>query len=215
MTEATAPADQLLATLDALRSAGRQALDPVRFRYLETLAQRLPTQSGAVQHHLCTALGNALADFERRCAIAPAAPSRVPLRRAGLNSLKALNTQLRMPQADSPTGAAPTPACGVPEMKSVQQFKQAWGRMKVQDQVGHALTQGPANAGPLNSHRLVLRTLGLMQDLSPAYLHHFMSHLDTLLQLDALTLPQAPKAAKPAKATKSTKPVARKTAVKK
>ena len=100
-------------------------------------------------------------------------------------------------------------------MKSVQQFKQAWGRMKVQDQVGHALTQGPANAGPLNSHRLVLRTLGLMQDLSPAYLHHFMSHLDTLLQLDALTLPQAPKAAKPVKATKSTKPVARKPPVKK
>ena len=215
MTEAAAPADQLLATLDALRSAGRQALDPVHFRYLETLAQRLPTQSGAVQHHLCAALGNALTDFERRCAIAPAALGRVPLRRAGLNSLKALNTQLRMPQADSPTGAAPTPARGVPEMKSVQQFKQAWGRMKVQDQVGHALTQGPANAGPLNSHRLVLRTLGLMQDLSPAYLHHFMSHLDTLLQLDTLTLPQAPKAAKPAKATKSTKPVARKTPVKK
>jgi hypothetical protein len=221
MTEAAAPADQLLATLDALRSAGRQALDPVRFRYLETLAQRLPTQSGAVQHHLCAALGNALTDFERCCALAPArlsspaAPGRAPLQRAGLNSLKALNTQLRMPQADTPHGAAPTPTRGVPEMKSVQQFKQAWGRMKVQDQVGHALTQGPANAGPLNSHRLVLRTLGLMQDLSPAYLHHFMSHLDTLLQLDTLTLPQAPKAPKPAKATKSTKPVARKTAVKK
>ncbi len=215
MTEAAAPADQLLATLDALRSAGRQALDPVRFRYLETLAQRLPTQSGAVQHHLCAALGNALTDFERRCAIAPAAPGRVPLRRAGLNSLKALNTQLRIPQADAASDGAMPPPHGVPEMKSVQQFKQAWGRIKVQDQVGHALTQGPANAGPLNSHRLVLRTLGLMQDLSPAYLHHFMSHLDTLLQLDALTLPQAPKAPKPAKATKSTKPVARKTAVKK
>jgi hypothetical protein len=201
MTEAVAPADQLLATLDALRSIGRQALDPVRFRYLETLAQRLPTQSGAVQHHLCAALGNALTDFERRCAIAPAAPGRAPLRRAGLNSLKALNTQLRVPQADAPSGGAPTPTHGVPEMKSVQQFKQAWGRMKVQDQVGHALTQGPANAGPLNSHRLVLRTLGLMQDLSPAYLHHFMSHLDTLLQLDALTLPQAPKTTKQAKAS--------------
>ena len=61
----------------------------------------------------------------------------------------------------------------------------------------------------------MLRTLGLMQELSPAYLHHFMSHLDTLLQLDGLTLPQTPKAAKPAKATKSTKPVARKTAGKK
>jgi hypothetical protein len=51
-----------------------------------------------------------------------------------------------------------------------------------------------------------------MQDLSPAYLHHFMSHLDTLLQLDTLTLPQAPKATKPAKSGKT---VARKTAPKK
>jgi len=62
--------------------------------------------------------------------------------------------------------------------------------------VEHALQQGPANAGPLGSHRLAPRTSGLMQDLSPAYLHHFMSHLDTMLQLDTMTLPQAAKPAK-------------------
>jgi hypothetical protein len=130
---------------------------------------------------------------------------RPAMSRKGLDALKALNRSLHNPAA-GPADA--TQASGPPralEMKSVQQFRQAWGRMKVQDQVEHALGQGPANAGPLNSHRLVLRTLGLMQDLSPAYLHHFMSHLDTLLQLDTLALPQAAKPAKGGKAvTKKT-----------
>ncbi len=137
---------------------------------------------------------------------------RAALPRTGLDALKALNRSLHNPA----TGLADTTAASGPpramEMKSVQQFRQSWQRMQVQDQVEHALHQGPANAGPLNSHRLVLRTLGLMQDLSPAYLHHFMGHLDTMLQLDTLTLPQANK---PAKAGKSAKPVARKAATKK
>ena len=137
---------------------------------------------------------------------------RVALRRSGLDALKALNRSMRTQQTGATHASSGSAPHGLGEMKSVQQFKQAWGRMQVQDQVGHALTQGPANAGPLNSHQLVVRTLGLMQDLSPDYLHHFMGHLDTLLRLDSLAVPQA---AKPAKAAKSAKPVARKAAAKK
>lgn len=125
--------------------------------------------------------------------------------RKGLDALKALNRSLHGPAAEIADAAPASRPPRAVEMKSVQQFRQSWQRMKVQDQVEHALSQGPANAGPLNSHRLVLRTLGLMQELSPAYLHHFMSHLDTLLQLDALTLPQA------AKTTKANKTGVRKT----
>lgn len=124
------------------------------------------------------------------------AQPRTAMPRKGLDALKALNLSLQSPATGTEnTAAASSPARPV-EMKSVQQFRQSWHRMKVQDQVEHALQQGPANAGPLNSHRLVLRTLGLMQDLSPAYLHHFMSHLDTMLQLDTMTLPQAAKPVK-------------------
>lgn len=121
---------------------------------------------------------------------------RAEIPRKGLNALKALNRSLQsLATVTENTATASNPPRTV-EMKSVQQFRQSWHRMKVQDQVEHALQQGPANAGPLNSHRLVLRTLGLMQDLSPAYLHHFMSYLDTMLQLDTMTLPQATKPAK-------------------
>ncbi|WNO05440.1 DUF2894 domain-containing protein [Rhodoferax mekongensis] len=121
---------------------------------------------------------------------------RTAIPRNGLNALKALNRSMQSSATGSENAAAAFSPAGAVELKSVQQFRQSWQRMKVQDQVEHALQQGPANAGPLNSHRLVLRTLGLMQDLSPAYLHHFMSHLDTMLQLDTMTLPQAAKPVK-------------------
>ncbi len=124
------------------------------------------------------------------------AQARTAIPRKGLDALKALNRSLQSPATGTDNAAAASNPPRAVEMKSVQQFRQSWHRMKVQDQVEQALQQGPANAGPLNSHRLVLRTLGLMQDLSPAYLHHFMSHLDTMLQLDTLTLPQAAKPAK-------------------
>lgn len=124
------------------------------------------------------------------------AQARTAIPRKGMDALKALNRSLQSPATGTDNAAAASNPPRAVEMKSVQQFRQSWHRMKVQDQVEQALQQGPANAGPLNSHRLVLRTLGLMQDLSPAYLHHFMSHLDTMLQLDTLTLPQAAKPAK-------------------
>ena len=75
-----------------------------------------------------------------------------------------------------------------PEMKSVRHFKHAWSRMRAQDQVLKAVQQGPENAGPLNSHRLVLRSLSLMRDLSPDYLQRFLSHTESLLWLDHLSV---------------------------
>jgi hypothetical protein len=216
MTEAGAPPglQTALAAVDALRAAGISGRNPVRFRYLETLAQRLPEQAQDVQTLLVTTLLTAVADYERChahpvAAMVRARPATLP--RRGLDALKTLNRQTpgTTPGGASSSGHAAPPAA---ELKSVQQLKQAWGRMKVQDQVQQALKQGPANAGPLNSHRLVVRTLDLMQGLSPAYLHHFMGHLETLLQLESLT-PPAP--AKPSKAGKAAKPAGRKSSPRK
>jgi hypothetical protein len=60
--------------------------------------------------------------------------------------------------------------------------------------VAQALDQAPKNAGPINSHMLVLRSLALMRDIAPDYLNRFMSYVDTLLCLD----PDAPAPAKSA-----------------
>ncbi len=71
-----------------------------------------------------------------------------------------------------------------PELKTIRQFRNTLSKLSARKQVAQALKQGPKNAGPINSHMLVLRSLALMRDISPDYLNRFMSYADTLLCLD-------------------------------
>ncbi len=70
------------------------------------------------------------------------------------------------------------------ELKSVLAFRESWSRIATEEQVTNAVQRGPENAGPLNSQMLVLRTLGMLRELSPHYLRHFVAHADALLWLD-------------------------------
>jgi hypothetical protein len=91
------------------------------------------------------------------------------------------------------------------EMASVRRFREAWSRIAAEDQVDQAVGRGPVNAGPLNSHMLVLRSLALMRKLSPDYLRRFLSHVDTLLWLDQANQKYAPVKAKPARRSRQKK----------
>lgn len=71
-----------------------------------------------------------------------------------------------------------------PELKTIRNFRNTWSKLSADKQVTQALEQAPKNAGPINSHMLVLRSLELMRDISPDYLNRFMSYADTLLVLD-------------------------------
>lgn len=71
-----------------------------------------------------------------------------------------------------------------PELRSVQRFRETWERLGAEETVVQATHRAPENAGPLNSHMLVLRTLALMRELSPHYLRRFLSHTETLLWLE-------------------------------
>jgi hypothetical protein len=70
------------------------------------------------------------------------------------------------------------------ELKSLRYFRSTWAKLSVDQQLSQALAQGPENAGPLNSHLLVLQSVKLMRDLSPDYLNRFMSYVDALLWLE-------------------------------
>ena len=70
------------------------------------------------------------------------------------------------------------------ELKTLRNFRNTWSKLSVGKQVAQALEQAPKNAGPINSHMLVVRSLALMRDISPDYLNRFMSYADTLLCLD-------------------------------
>jgi hypothetical protein len=70
------------------------------------------------------------------------------------------------------------------ELKTIRNFRNTWSKLSVDKQVAQALEQAPKNAGPINSHMLVLRSLALMRDISPDYLNRFISYAETLLSLD-------------------------------
>ncbi|MBD5805086.1 hypothetical protein AZOA_45330 [Azoarcus sp. Aa7] len=79
-------------------------------------------------------------------------------------------------------GGASFPA--PPELKSLSFFRSTWSRLSLDRQLSDAFAQAPENAGPLNSHHLVLQALGQMREISPEYLRQFMSYVDALLWLD-------------------------------
>ena len=84
------------------------------------------------------------------------------------------------------------------DLPSVRRFREAFARTQASVHVGRALQRHPANAGPLNSHALVLQAFELLQDLSPDCLHRLLETLDTLELLDrpvAAPKPDARKAA--------------------
>ncbi|HVL44990.1 MAG TPA: DUF2894 domain-containing protein, partial [Acidovorax sp.] len=101
----------------------------------------------------------------------------------------------------SPAGGDPfaVDSAPLPALKSVHQFSKAWSHIAAEQQVVQALHRGPENAGPLNAHKLMLRSLSLMRSLSPDYLRHFMAHMDTLLWLDQAGHKPPSPAARPAR----------------
>ena len=116
-----------------------------------------------------------------------------------------LNADLRRAVAGDGERAPGEGASAWPEMRSVRRFRQAWSRILAEDRVAQALDRGPGNAGPLNSHMLVLRSLRLMRDLSPDYLRRFLSHVDTLLWLDQVGGKETPPQARPARRARQRK----------
>jgi hypothetical protein len=84
------------------------------------------------------------------------------------------------------------------ELKTIRRFRNTWSKLSADTQVAQALAQPPKNAGPLNSHMLVLRSLASMREISPDYLNRFISYADTLLRLDQCEKEKPVNAKKPA-----------------
>lgn len=195
--DASAAGAELQAALEALRRDGMGRVDPVRLRHMELIAQRLPQQTEAVRRVLEARLRRWLDDLPEAAPRSPlAAPP--PLPSPSVSPLRELTLRL---SADAAPGHAPVHAHAPrrPELKATQRFRETWARVAADRQVAQAFTRAPDNAGPLNSHLLVLRSLGVMRELSPGYLRRFMNHLDALQWLDLVT--QKP-LARPARAVR-------------
>lgn len=184
------------ARLAALREAGASRIDPVRFQFLEALARRAQGQAEPVRALLREKLTAAIADFEQRSAQAPAqgAPSAQPgvARAEAMPSpLAALHASLRHAAAARLAAAAPGEIAPEHELANARRFRQAWQAGRTLEQVEQALERKPANAGPLNSHALVLHAMALMRELSPAYLRRFLALVESLQWLEQAGEPHA------------------------
>lgn len=183
----------LIGALEALRTAGAAQFDPVAWHYLQTLGQRAGRQSGKAQALLSARVQTAMAELRSRMAAAARA-THTHRAQSGPSALAALLQD--MPSRQQASGHSD----GWPaENPRIQQFRKQLSQISVQKQVKQAIALAPANAGPINSHMLVLRSLGSMRDISPDYLNRFMAYVDTLLCLDSVDkgkpLPKKPTAA--------------------
>ncbi|MBD3645715.1 DUF2894 domain-containing protein [Alcanivorax sp.] len=72
------------------------------------------------------------------------------------------------------------------ELKALRQVRAKQQSQRKRQRIEQAIHQTPSDAGPLNSHRLVSRALETLRDLSPAYLDHLVTQVDTLMWLEKL-----------------------------
>jgi hypothetical protein len=194
-----APADalSLLQTEGAAWAAEAAQRDPVGWHYILVLAERTRIQTGPAQALLQAKLSTALAQLQARLPAPTNANATPPsLATAHSSPLSALLQDMAAPTPERPLNPS---GHGRMDKPHIVAFRQELGKISVQKQVTQAIAQAPQNAGPINSHSLVLRSLGLMRDLSPDYLNRFMGYVDTLLFMDApQTVKATPKKTVPA-----------------
>ena len=179
-------------TLADLRERGAQEFDPVRFRFIEALARRATAREGAARRVLDDRLATVLAAYVERYerAQSEAGNSHRPdvnakgsfdpgpltelVRLIALHSAEkeggSLSSAHELAANVEPTG----------ELKALGYFRSTWSKLNVDRQLTQSLAELPKNAGPLNSQLLVLRSLELMREVSPAYLQRFMTYVDAL-----------------------------------
>lgn len=184
MTPPSANTQRLL----ALREANAHTQDPVGWHYLQTLASRTAAQSGAAQDLLQKKLHQALDSFEARLQnVSPLTRFEQPPTSPLALLLQDMQAEVHRHSSGAGRMAATSgPIASDPKRENPRllQFRRQLHSMSVQKQVRQAVAQAPQNAGPINSHMLMLRALVLLRDISPAYLDRFMAHVDTLLRLE-------------------------------
>ena len=182
MSQALSACSALEALQTSLRDAGAARFDAVGWHYIEVLSQRARAQTGHAQALLNDRLTKALAQFKSKLDEAPPAAQGSETSPSPLATL--LSEMAQQAPLTAPTTQASKPSAWRAESPQVQQFKKQLNKISVQKQVKQAIAMAPQNAGPINSHMMVLRSLGLMRDASPDYLNRFINYVDTLLSLE-------------------------------
>ncbi|AVA34212.1 DUF2894 family protein [Cupriavidus metallidurans] len=200
-----------LTLLDGWRDSGADRADPVRFRFIETMAQRASGYSGEAGRLLDARVARLVAEYGAMLArdagasdevASPEAQSQPHSALAELAALRERLGQHTQPatgaitshthanananaQAHTPNALIPQRAAPV-EPELADYFRDTWARVSVDRQMRQSQAGVPENAGPLNTNHLVHRSLSLMREVSPGYLEQFLSYVDALSWLEGM-----------------------------
>lgn len=157
----------------------KPGIDPVRQRHIDAMQRRAAQHQGparqVIEARLLQLQGAPVASRPATRAV----ESTVPAGHRALSDLLAY-----IARHTAPAG----------ELKAVHDYHGTWARLGMEQRLRQTGAQVPDNAGPLNTQRLLHQALTVMRKTSPAYLQHFIGHVETLLALDALSQqPAVPK----------------------
>jgi len=193
-------ASRIRKILDAWRRQNADRLSPWRFHFIEVLERRAAGHDGATRQLLDKRLTKLVeayaADLDNAASRAGdadgvSAPS-APARGALGELLDDIANYAATRVDDLATVDAPTGNAALPTLEALGEFRNIWSEVRIESQIRQSLEQVPADAGPLNSGSLVHRSLTLMHELSPGYLQHFLSYIDTLSWMEKMSDGGAP-----------------------
>ncbi|KRD77070.1 DUF2894 domain-containing protein [Lysobacter sp. Root983] len=174
------------AILDAWRERGADRVDPLAFHYMTALRRRAPDYDGEARRELDRKLADLIDAYARRLARSEPASAELERERGPLG---ALADELAR-RGDSRNGGAAEESAAqgapLPELALLGDFRTLWANVRTDSQVRRSLEQSSSHAGPLNSSRLVHRSLSLMRELSPGYLQQFLAYADALSWLEQM-----------------------------
>src|SRR5690606_14064689 len=172
-------------------------LDPFRNHYIQALARRADSHSGEPRQLLDARLSELLRTYQDgkeghtdggETQAATGQPQAGAADGGPLAELAAYIAS-RKPRdgVKLDTGGSASQGSLGSELSSIDYFRNVWSRVGAKRLLRQSKAKVPDNAGPLNLTNLVHRSLALMGDRSPEYLHHFLSYVDALSWLEELS----------------------------
>lgn len=167
------------------------AVRPTDCALIEALTRRAQSYGGETRRVLDARIAHLLAASGATPAPAPPGAVAVMPQPTATNPLAALLAHIASHSAAASVSER-SASTDQGELKSIQQFRATWTRLRIDQRLQQSRAQVPGNAGPLNTQRLLHQALTAMGDVSPEYLHRLIVHVDTVLWLEQPDLPLAP-----------------------
>jgi len=201
---------ELTATIASLLEQGADSFDPIRFRYIESMARRAGGQRILVAQVIAKKACKALEDYQNDAAASKAIKHQALVQENGqelydaradlvaltqhldqgkthegeCSSDSSFTDELRQQESDVVQSFVGTAVNQRREPTAIRLYRESWIKQNSDRLVVQSVKNGPEDPGPLNSQMLVIHSLSTMRGLSPDYLNRFVSYVDTLLWLD-------------------------------